>query len=97
MPSVMAAAMKMAEASNSFSPLMLLKRGLESIQSSNGMQKMRINVMELGRFTSSGDRAMEIILHGQGERNAGSRRRRENVTTGDTEVHRDLCVPRCPL
>ena len=47
----MAAAMNSAEASNSFSPLTLLKRGLDKIQISNGMLAMRISVMELGRFT----------------------------------------------
>src|SRR5208337_4341267 len=77
MPSVMAAAMNNAEASNSFSPLTLLKRGLDRIQISRGMLAMRISVMELGRFTlrdgSGGQSETRLImLHGKGERNAGS-------------------------
>ena len=52
MPSVMEAAMNKAEASNSFSPFWLLNRALERIQISKGMLKMRISVMELGRFTT---------------------------------------------
>src|ERR1700722_284054 len=54
MPSVVAAAMNTAEASNSFSPFWLLKRLLEIIQISRGMLRMRISVMELGRFTLLG-------------------------------------------
>jgi hypothetical protein len=74
MPSVQAAAMNTAEASNSFSPFWLLKRLLEIIQISRGMLAMRISVMELGRFTlrnGSRDRpeVQLIILHGSGERN----------------------------
>ena len=46
--------MKSAEASNSFSPLTLLKRPLDRIHISKGMLKMRISVMELGRFTLRG-------------------------------------------
>src|SRR3981081_1098193 len=52
MPSVIEAAMNKAEASNSFSPLVLVKRALERIHISKGMLKMRISVMELGRFTA---------------------------------------------
>jgi hypothetical protein len=44
----------MAEASNSFSPVTLLKRLLQRIHISRGMLKMRISVMELGRFTLRG-------------------------------------------
>src|ERR1700722_2938088 len=50
----MEAAMKSAEASNSFSPFTLLKRLLARIHISKGMLKMRISVMELGRFTRRG-------------------------------------------
>ena len=46
--------MNSAEASNSFSPFTLVKRLLERIQISRGMLKMRISVMELGRFTLLG-------------------------------------------
>src|ERR1700676_4569525 len=53
-PSVMEAAMKSAEASNSLSPLTLLKRLLARIHISKGMLKIRISVMELGRFTLLG-------------------------------------------
>src|SRR5215831_7621646 len=51
MPSVIAAAMNSADASNSFAPFALLKRELERIQISRGMLRMRLSVMELGRFT----------------------------------------------
>jgi hypothetical protein len=55
MPSVMAAAMNKAEASNSRSPenapFATLKRALDRIHMSKGMQRIRISVMELGRFT----------------------------------------------
>jgi hypothetical protein len=50
----MEAAMNSAEANNSFSPVTLLKRPLERIHISRGMLKMRISVMELGRFTLLG-------------------------------------------
>src|SRR5882757_7650207 len=50
----MEAAMKMAEASNSFSPVTLLNRPLERTHISRGMLKIRISVMELGRFTLRG-------------------------------------------
>lgn len=43
--------MNKADASNSFSPFTLLKRALERIQISKGMLKIRMSVMELGRFT----------------------------------------------
>ncbi len=43
--------MNSAEASNSFSPFTLLKRPLERIHISRGMLKIRMSVMELGRFT----------------------------------------------
>jgi hypothetical protein len=71
---VVAAAMNTADASNSFSPFWLLKRLLEIIQISRGMLRMRISVMELGRFTLLGgsrDRPEDelIILHASGERN----------------------------
>src|ERR1700733_9929974 len=75
-PSVMEAAMKTAEASNSLLPCSLLKRLEERIQISRGILQMRISVMELGRFTAArhrfrkGDRKTDlIILHGAGERN----------------------------
>src|SRR5579863_7873020 len=64
MPSVHAAAMNTIEASNSFSPFSLLKRLLERIQISRGMLRMRISVMELGRFTTlggSGDRPEDQV------------------------------------
>ena len=67
--------MKSPEASHSFSPFALEKRLLERIQISKGMLKMRISVMELGRFTakSSPSEAFPglelIILHQGGERN----------------------------
>ena len=48
--------MNRAEASNSYSPVWLLKRVLERIQISRGMLKMRISVMELGRFTAAQQR-----------------------------------------
>src|SRR5450631_1522920 len=50
----MEAAMKIAEASNSFSPCRLLNRPLARIHISRGMLKIRISVMELGRFTRLG-------------------------------------------
>ena len=43
--------MNNAEARISFSPLTLLSRLVESTHMSNGIMQMRINVMELGRFT----------------------------------------------
>src|ERR1039457_4521955 len=52
MPSVMKAAMNSAEASNSFCPLLLGNRLVERIQISSGMLKMRVSVMEFGRFTA---------------------------------------------
>ena len=74
MPSVMDAAMKSAEANNSFSPFTLLKRPLERIHVSKGMLKMRMSVMELGKFTGRGgstgqSESCSIILHVEGERN----------------------------
>src|SRR5579863_4038802 len=74
-PSVIDAAMKIAEASNSLAPCSLLKRLEDKIQISRGILKMRISVMELGRFTAAqqfSGRPPEdslIILHGAGERN----------------------------
>jgi len=53
MPSVIAAAMNSADASNSFAPFALLKWELERIQISKGMLRMRLSVMELGRFTET--------------------------------------------
>src|SRR4029077_6577707 len=50
----MEAAMNNAEASSSFSPVTLLKRLLDKIHISRGMLKIRISVMELGRFTLLG-------------------------------------------
>src|SRR3954470_20407635 len=52
MPSVMEAAINRAEASSSLSPLTLLNRALDRIHISRGMLKIRISVMELGRFTA---------------------------------------------
>jgi hypothetical protein len=46
--------MNSAEASNSFSPFTLVKRLLERIHISRGMQKIRMSVMELGRFKLRG-------------------------------------------
>jgi hypothetical protein len=54
MPSVMDAAIKIAEASHSRSPVVPLKRELKRIHISRGMLKIRISVMELGRFTLRG-------------------------------------------
>src|SRR5262252_998850 len=51
MPSVIAAAMNNADASNSFAPCVLLKCEPERIQTSRGILQMRLNVMEFGRFT----------------------------------------------
>src|ERR1700733_492821 len=71
----MEAAMNRAEASSSFSPFTLLNRPLESIHISRGMLKIRMSVMELGRFTLQGAPVASrnpvlIMLHGQRERNA---------------------------
>src|SRR6266536_2809464 len=75
MPSVMAAAMNSADASNSFSPFTLVKRELERIQISRGILQMRLSVMELGRFTAKGSGgepgSTSIILFGLRERNGG--------------------------
>src|ERR1035437_3913920 len=70
----MEAAMNSAEASHSFSPLTLLKRVLERIHISRGMLKIRISVMELGRFTLrespvASRNLVLIILLGKMERN----------------------------
>ena len=46
--------MNKAEANSSFCPLALVKRLLERIQISSGMLKMRVSVMEFGRFTTGG-------------------------------------------
>ena len=75
MPSVIAAATKMNEASSSLSPLTPLKRGLSRIHISRGMLKIRMSVMELGRFTlreapGAGRLPVLIMLHGEVERNA---------------------------
>src|SRR5215472_13082914 len=51
MPSVIDAAIKMADARISCSPFKPANRLLERIQISSGMQQMRVSVMELGRFT----------------------------------------------
>ena len=73
--------MNSTEASSSRSPHTLLNRELERIHISKGMLKIRVNVMELGRFTLREVRARpvtsSIILQQQGERNArrGSNRR----------------------
>lgn len=53
MPSVMEAAINSAEANSSFSPCALLKRVVDKTQISRGMQRMRTNVMEFGRFTGA--------------------------------------------
>src|SRR5947207_4683739 len=45
--------MNRAEASNSFSPLVLENLLVERIQISTGIMQIRISVMELGRFTRS--------------------------------------------
>ena len=52
MPSVIEAAMNIAEASSSLAPCSLLKWLEDRIQISRGILQMRINVMELGRFTA---------------------------------------------
>src|SRR6185437_17072899 len=51
MPSVIEAAMNSAEARISFSPFALLSRLVDRTHMSSGIIQMRINVMELGRFT----------------------------------------------
>src|SRR5690242_11518058 len=56
MPSVIDAAMNSAEASSSFSPFALGKRLVDRIQIRAGMLKMRVSVMELGRFTADSSR-----------------------------------------
>src|SRR5215475_1174771 len=53
MPSVMDAAINIADARISCSPLKPANRALERTQMSSGMQQIRISVMELGRFTRS--------------------------------------------
>src|SRR5262249_21333419 len=58
MPSVIDAAMNKAEASNSFSPVMLEKWLLDRIQIKRGMLQMRLSVMELGRFTATDSHAV---------------------------------------
>jgi len=50
------AATNSAEASSSFSPPVLWKRLVERIQISSGTLKMRVSVMELGRFTAGTSR-----------------------------------------
>ena len=55
MPSVIAAAINTAEANSSFVPSKLLKRLVVSIQISSGMLKIRLSVMELGRFTDGAE------------------------------------------
>src|ERR1700757_3456208 len=74
MPSVMDAAMNSTDASISRSPQTLFKREMERIHISRGMLKIRMSVMELGRFTLREVRAppvaSSIILHEQRERNA---------------------------
>src|SRR5690348_1369053 len=52
MPSVIEAAMNRIDASSSFSPFTLVKRVVESTQMSRGMLKIRVSVMEFGRFTA---------------------------------------------
>jgi len=76
MPSVMEAAINMAEASNSLAPCSLLKWLEDKIQISRGMLQMRTSVMELGRFHRAAREASgrvpelnSIILHGGAERN----------------------------
>src|ERR1700728_366603 len=77
MPSVMEAAMNIAEASSSLAPCSLLKWLEDKIQISRGILQMRINVMELGRFTAAQQLSRRrperdsIILHAAGERNKG--------------------------
>src|ERR1700693_4207805 len=61
MPSVIDAAIKSAEASNSFSPCALLNRPVDRTHISKGMQRMRTNVMELGRFTGSIGRRLRRV------------------------------------
>jgi hypothetical protein len=80
MPSVIEAAMNNAEASNSFSPFTLLNRLLDKIHISKGMLKMRMSVMEFGKFTLglvpvASRLPVSIILHRKRERNAGKNQR----------------------
>src|SRR5579863_4420113 len=98
MPSVAAAAMNTIDARSSFSPFTLLKRPLEIIQINRGMLRMRISVMELGRFTTR--RTELIILHGCGERNARSAYfdiKVKGLTTEGTEAHREILYSPCAL
>src|SRR5438270_8917014 len=76
----MDAAMNRAEASNSCLPFTLLKRPLDRIHISRGMLKIRISVMELGRFTARGGSGGQpesnlIMRHGNRERNGRKMRR----------------------
>src|SRR5882724_6354679 len=58
----MEAAINRAAARISFSPLMLVKRELDSTQMSTGMLRMRTSVMELGRFTCWGPQSRRVGL-----------------------------------
>src|ERR1700683_302587 len=86
----MEAAMNSAEASNSFSPLTLLKWLLERIHISRGMLKIRISVMELGRFTLrespvASRNLVLIILLGKRERNGSKVTGKEVTGSGSVE------------
>ena len=83
--------MNSAEASNSFSPLTLLKWVLERIHISRGMLKIRLSVMELGRFTLRGSpeasrNPVLIILLGNRERNGRKLPGRKSPGSGSVEL-----------
>src|SRR5215469_166689 len=86
MPSVIAAAMKITEANNSLSPEMPLKRGLRRIHISKGMLKMRINVMELGRFTLRGSGGRPVTNFDYAPRARGTQCRIRDPGTGLVEA-----------
>src|SRR5260370_26071798 len=98
----MEAAVKSADASNSFSPCTLLNRTLERIHISRGMLKMRISVMELGRFTRVGwfrrppESSFDYAPRGRGTQCVKSMTSHsEGLTTEDTEDAENLLM--CPL
>src|SRR5207302_6444113 len=100
--------MNSAEDSNSFSPCALPNRLVDRIQISSGMQRIRTNVMELGKFTG-GHRALSagshktsvssIILHGASgkqwtEGQTSALRRLALATRESTSPHRRSACPR---
>jgi hypothetical protein len=71
MASVIDAAMNRNEAMSSRSPLLELNQLLVSTQISTGMLKMRVNVMEFGRFTQTDRAAATIIVQRHRQSNPG--------------------------